>query len=73
MDWKIAHIILISHFVFSNNVLSQRKELLHNINPIIGKIGQRKCNDSFDNRIRAAIRVGDMKLLTGNIGELHRS
>lgn len=54
------------------NQLSPRKELLHNIDLLYPPIGERLYPDSYDNRFRAAIRVGDMKLLTGSVGKTQR-
>ena len=45
---------------------SPRKEILHNIDPLMPKHGSRLNISKFDNRMRAAIRVGDWKLITGN-------
>ena len=54
------------------NQPSPRKEL-HNIDPLYAPIGKRLYPDSFDNRFRAVIRVGDMKLLTGSVGKIKMS
>ena len=48
---------------------STRTEILHNIDPLSPLQGSRLYNDTFDTRVRAAIRVGDYKLLTGDPGK----
>ena len=45
-----------------------RSELLHNIDPLYEPLGSLHNNSKFDNRVRAAIRVGDYKLITGDPG-----
>jgi len=47
---------------------SPRKILLHNIDIMTKKKGVPMYNDTFDTSVRAAIRVGDMKLITGDPG-----
>ena len=49
--------------------ISPRKEILHNIDPLTPAVGERLYEDTFDNRVRAAIRVGEWKLITGNPSE----
>ncbi|RUS71733.1 hypothetical protein EGW08_020498 [Elysia chlorotica] len=46
----------------------RRTELLHNIDIAAPMQGSPLFNDTFDTRIRAALRVGKYKLLTGNPG-----
>ncbi|KAK3599226.1 hypothetical protein CHS0354_012834 [Potamilus streckersoni] len=46
---------------------SPRKELLHNIDPLFHK-GKPAYNGTFDTSVRAALRIGDWKLITGNPG-----
>ncbi|XP_025098632.1 arylsulfatase B-like [Pomacea canaliculata] len=48
---------------------SPRTELLHNIDILTPPSGTRLYPNLFDTRVRAAIRVGDMKLITGNPGD----
>ncbi|GFO45149.1 arylsulfatase b-like [Plakobranchus ocellatus] len=47
---------------------SKRKEILHNIDVLFPWKGERLFNNTFDTRVRAAIRVGDFKLITGDPG-----
>ncbi len=53
----------------STNSSSPRKELLHNIDPLYPLSGALRYKGTFDHRYRAAIRVGDWKLITGAPGE----
>jgi hypothetical protein len=55
-------------FLNSNNQLSPRTELLHNIDPLYKEQGKQLYPNTFDTRVRAAIRVGDLKLITGDPG-----
>lgn len=48
---------------------SSRQEILHNIDPMSRPVGRRLKSSPFDNRIMAALRQGDWKLLTGNPGK----
>ena len=45
-----------------------RKWLLHNIDPLTKKKGKKLFPHTFDTRVRAAIRFGDYKLITGDPG-----
>ncbi|XP_067932396.1 arylsulfatase B-like [Watersipora subatra] len=44
---------------------SPRKELLHNYDPLMPSYGFKRKNSPFDNRLQAALRVGDYKIVTG--------
>ncbi|KAK7474508.1 hypothetical protein BaRGS_00034262, partial [Batillaria attramentaria] len=50
----------------SQNAPSPRKELLHNIDILYARNGRPVYPHTFDTSVRAAIRVGDYKLITGN-------
>nr|KAG5690198.1 hypothetical protein BaRGS_016589 [Batillaria attramentaria] len=52
----------------SRNAPSPRKELLHNIDILYARNGRPVYPHTFDTSVRAAIRVGDYKLITGNPG-----
>ena len=56
--------------IFSEGSTSPRTELLHNIDPLYDPGGNRHPDSKFDNRIRAALRMGDYKIVTGNPGIL---
>jgi len=45
---------------------SPRNEMVYNINPLRPLSGVRKEGSPFDNRIHAGLRIGDMKLVTGD-------
>ncbi|GFO13309.1 arylsulfatase b [Plakobranchus ocellatus] len=48
---------------------SPREVILHNIDILRPRLGQPIFNSTFDSSIRAAIRVGDYKLITGDCGD----
>lgn len=52
----------------SEGQLSPRKELLHNIDPLEKTKGKSSFSGHFDTRVRAALRIGDWKIITGNPG-----
>ncbi|XP_033733067.1 LOW QUALITY PROTEIN: arylsulfatase B-like [Pecten maximus] len=54
--------------MLSGGSASAREILLHNIDPLTGPIGERMYNDTFDTRVRAALRWRQWKVLTGNPG-----
>ena len=47
---------------------SPRKEILHNIDPLFDPAGVPKYNGTFKTSTRAALRVGDWKIITGEPG-----
>ena len=53
---------------YRNGKPSPRKEILHNIDPLYPPIGKRMYKDTWDTRVRAALRVGNWKLITGDPG-----
>ncbi|CAG5115309.1 unnamed protein product [Candidula unifasciata] len=55
--------------MISKGSLGSRKEILHNIDIWTPLKGKMLYNDTFDTRVRAAIRVGDFKLVTGHPGD----
>ncbi|XP_048775901.1 arylsulfatase B-like [Ostrea edulis] len=46
----------------------KRTTLLHNIDPLKPPVGERLSESPFDNRMTAAVRMGDWKLITGSPG-----
>ena len=52
----------------SKGAPSKRHVLLHNIDILENKVGKPLYKDTFDTSVSAAIRVGDMKLITGRPG-----
>lgn len=51
------------------SAVNQRSSILHNIDPLFQPVGHRLPKSPFDNRIRAAVRFGDWKLITGSPGK----
>lgn len=47
---------------------SQRKTILHNIDPLMSHVGERKSGKQFDARERAALRHNEWKIITGDPG-----
>ena len=55
--------------LFSQKSVSPRKEILHNIDPLYDPAGVPKYNGTFKTSTRAALRVGDWKIITGEPGK----
>ncbi|XP_005093145.1 arylsulfatase B [Aplysia californica] len=55
--------------MISKGKRSARSQILHNIDIWTPLKGNRLYNNTFDNRVRAAVRVGDYKLITGDPGD----
>ena len=53
----------------STGAPTPRQWLLHNIDPLEEKVGKKLFPDTFDTRVRAAVRIGDYKLITGRPGD----
>lgn len=51
------------------SAVNQRSSILHNIDPLFQPVGHRLPKSPFDNRVRAAVRSGDWKLITGSPGK----
>ncbi|KAK3780894.1 hypothetical protein RRG08_052051 [Elysia crispata] len=51
--------------ITGRDVPTARPYLLHNIDILYGKHGKKLYPHTWDTRVRAAIRVGDLKLITG--------
>ena len=58
-----------SVFIFSQSSASPRKEILHNIDPLAQPLGEPKYSGTFATSTRAALRVGDWKIITGEPGK----
>lgn len=54
--------------ISEGSAVNQRSSILHNIDPLFQPVGHRLPKSPFDNRIRAAVRFGDWKLITGSPG-----
>lgn len=52
----------------NNGNASPRKEVLHNIDPLYKPSGHPAYNNTFNTARRAALRVGDWKIITGDPG-----
>ncbi|GFS25163.1 arylsulfatase B-like [Elysia marginata] len=48
---------------------SPRNVILHNIDILRPRLGKPAVNGTFDTSVRAAIRIGDYKLITGDCGD----
>ena len=58
---------MLAHIAMAIIIFCYPQELLYNIDPLTMKYGERKPGSPFDNRIQAALRAGDYKIITGMV------
>ena len=60
---------IIMCFFFSQDIESPRYEILHTIDPFAKYQGENMYPDIYNTQVKSALRQGQWKLMTGNVGE----
>ena len=63
---QMTSIKIVPFFCFSSGAASPRTELLHNLDQGKDYVGETMYSNTFNTQVRAALRMGKWKLLTGD-------